>query len=527
MKRGGIELCLLLLWSVFAFPGCGGGSAASGGESSAGPTPGGATASLAVAVWLPARADVLTTAIATQYTLRVRDVQTFSDVVPAVPFTRDQDRITVFQVPLGRKQVLVEGTGDDLQVLERGTALVDVGAGSNAVEIQVFPVRPVGLVFGTQPMDVVVGQVLTPGVAVQIVDSQGNLVTDASNPVTLSLGSNPGSANLSGTLTVNANQGVALFSDLSLDQVASGYTLTASSAGLPMATSQPFDVLPGSPGPPAQLSFGTQPGDVEEDTVIQPPITVRVLDAAGTLVTTASNPVTLQLQVNPGGSVLSGTLTVNAVNGVATFPDLSLDMPGTGYQLQATSPSLSAATSGTFDVLMSANLVNGSFESPVMAPGTFQLFPPGDPGIPGWTVFGPPSSNVGIVHTSFTQIGFTFPAQDGNQWNDLTGASAAAGAGVRQSVGTVVGQTYELSFWVGNVFDSGGIFGTTSTVDVFIDGVPVLSATNSSGGTTLTWEEFTTTFVATSTSTEISLQNGDPPADTNCGLDNVTISVVP
>ncbi|MFY4731226.1 hypothetical protein [Nitrospira sp. BLG_2] len=53
---------------------------------------------------------------------------------------------------------------------------------------------------------------------------------------------------------------------------------------------------------------------------------------------TSSDEVTLSLGTNPVGGVLSGTLTVAAVNGIATFDDVEIDDPGEGYTLIATAP---------------------------------------------------------------------------------------------------------------------------------------------------------------------------------------------
>ena len=60
--------------------------------------------------------------------------------------------------------------------------------------------------------------------------------------------------------------------------------------------------------------------------------------------------VTIGFAANPGSATLSGTKTVNAVGGIATFSGLWLDKASTGYQLQATATSLSTATSSSFDV---------------------------------------------------------------------------------------------------------------------------------------------------------------------------------
>jgi YVTN family beta-propeller protein len=62
--------------------------------------------------------------------------------------------------------------------------------------------------------------------------------------------------------------------------------------------------------------------------------------------------VTLGIASNPGGGSLSGTVSVEAVNGVASFPGLSIDQPGSGYSLVALSAGLTPATSADFDVVL-------------------------------------------------------------------------------------------------------------------------------------------------------------------------------
>jgi MYXO-CTERM domain-containing protein len=64
----------------------------------------------------------------------------------------------------------------------------------------------------------------------------------------------------------------------------------------------------------------------------------------------ATDAVTVALGSNPRGGTLSGTKTVNAISGVATFANLSLDKKGTGYTLTASSGELPQATSAAFDV---------------------------------------------------------------------------------------------------------------------------------------------------------------------------------
>ena len=104
---------------------------------------------------------------------------------------------------------------------------------------------------------------------------------------------------------------------------------------------------------PAQLGFGQQPTTVIAGQFIFPWVTLEILDAAGNLIPTATNPVTLSIQDNPGGGVLSGTVTRSAENGVATFSDLSIDKPGNGYTLKAESGWMTEAVSSSFDVIPS------------------------------------------------------------------------------------------------------------------------------------------------------------------------------
>ncbi|MBN1190090.1 MAG: S8 family serine peptidase [Dehalococcoidales bacterium] len=89
-----------------------------------------------------------------------------------------------------------------------------------------------GVNFGTQP-------------SITVEDIVGNVVADSSDPVTLSItpGSGTSGATLCGTTTMNAVDGMAVFTDLSIDKAGTGYTLTASSGALTQAISSPFDVI--------------------------------------------------------------------------------------------------------------------------------------------------------------------------------------------------------------------------------------------------------------------------------------------
>jgi hypothetical protein len=203
------------------------------------------------------------------------------------------------------------------------------------------------LVFGVQPSTTVAGVAISPAVTVQVLDRFGNPVTSDTSNVTVTIGTNAGGGTLSGTTTVAASGGVATFTTLSLDKVGTGYTLTAADGSLTTAVSNPFNVTFSGAH---QLAFGVQPSNTTETLTITPAVTVRVLDEFGNLVTSDSSNVTVAIGTNAGGGTLSGTLTVPASGGVATFSNLSIDRPGNGYTLTASDGSLTGATSGTFNI---------------------------------------------------------------------------------------------------------------------------------------------------------------------------------
>ena len=189
-------------------------------------------------------------------------------------------------------------------------------------------------------------------------------------------------------------------------------------------------------------------------------------------------------------------------------------------------PIIIASAIGLFASAVTANaniILNGSFETPPVPTGNFTNFPVGSASLTDWSVFGPPGTAVSIVSGAFSQNGVSFPAEDGNQWLDLTGDNSNSTEGVSQTAATTVGDQYQLSYWIGNT-TGGGIFGTTSTVNVSLNGTPTFSDTNSNvSPTTLSWEQFIHTFVATGTSTTLGFQNGDPAEDNSNGLDNVAL----
>jgi hypothetical protein len=121
----------------------------------------------------------------------------------------------------------------------------------------------------------------------------------------------------------------------------------------PSADQVSYDITPAEPGPVA-LSFSTEPVGVVVDAPISPAVVVYVLDSSGELVEDDDETiVAIELETNPHGATLSGTLSVQVSSGIAVFDDLVIDTIGAGYRLRAADDqaTLDASVTDTFEVL--------------------------------------------------------------------------------------------------------------------------------------------------------------------------------
>lgn len=203
---------------------------------------------------------------------------------------------------------------------------------------------PVSLAFTTQPPNTTAGTAF--GVAVTARDQFGNTAAYSGNvEVAISSGTGTEGAQLFGTRSVAASNGVATLSDLRVDKAAAGYTLSATSGALAAATSAPFAITH-SPG--AVLAFSTALSDATAGTTFSASAVVR--DTLGNLATSDATLVTVAIGTNPAGGTLGGTTSAVVSNGTATFVDLTIDKSGNGYTLVATAPGRVGATSTAFDV---------------------------------------------------------------------------------------------------------------------------------------------------------------------------------
>jgi adhesin/invasin len=313
--------------------------------------------------------------------------------------------------------------------------------------VAVTPAAATKLQFIVQPSDVAAGAAIAPPLQVEVRDQFGNRVTSSTAGITLAFANNAGSGALAGTKTQAASAGVASFNDLSVDKVAAGYTLAATSASVANGdTSTAFAVTPAAvsaaqstvsaaspitagsgsstitvtakdafgnavvgatvvlaasgsgntltqpslatngsgvatgsltatvaesktvsatidgvgitqtatvvvqPDVATHLVFTAQPTNVTAGATIAPNVVVTARDALGNVATGFSGTVTVSIQNNPGGDTLSGTKARAAVNGIATFNDLSIAKAGTGYTLAAAAGGVTGDVSSAFTV---------------------------------------------------------------------------------------------------------------------------------------------------------------------------------
>src|SRR5205814_1571117 len=108
---------------------------------------------------------------------------------------------------------------------------------------------------------------------------------------------------------------------------------------------------PGRPPPATHLAFTQPPPQTTKaGAAIVRPVQIAALDAAEHVVQGFTGAIGLALEPASNGGTLSGGDPVNAVNGIATFANLSINKAGTGYTLRATAPPLTDATSSAFAV---------------------------------------------------------------------------------------------------------------------------------------------------------------------------------
>ena len=191
-----------------------------------------------------------------------------------------------------------------------------------------------------------IGTALASPVVFRVAASDG--IGVAGVPVTFAVTTGGGTL---GAATATSDANGLVSTTWTLGSVVGAQSITATATGIAGATR--VATATGLAPVSTQLAFTTAPTTAAAGASLGA-VTVAVRDAGGALTPLFTGPVTIALNAGATGAVLSGTSTVNAVAGVATFSTLSVNLVGAGFTLTATSGALTAATSASFAVTAGA-----------------------------------------------------------------------------------------------------------------------------------------------------------------------------
>ena len=212
-------------------------------------------------------------------------------------------------------------------------------------------IPPTHLAFTVQPLNTDANGDFTANVQVSVEGAGNRIATTDNSAVTIALNPGPGfhsdnvfegEPGLGGTLTVNAVDGVATFTDLTLP-VTGKFTLEATDGALKPAISKSFLV-------PAvvHLVVAQQASEVAAGAKMNTPIAIDVKDQFGNTVSTSHTPVKLAIESGPTLAKLAGN-SAPPVAGVATFKTLSTTKAGV-YTLTASDGTATPLTLDPFTV---------------------------------------------------------------------------------------------------------------------------------------------------------------------------------
>ena len=157
-----------------------------------------------------------------------------------------------------------------------------------------------------------------------------------------------------------------------------------------------------------------------------------------------------------------------------------------------------------------ATVVNGDFETGPN-PGSFTTVNAGGT-IGAWTV----------LSGSVDYIGTYWQPQGGSRSVDLNGNSQGA---IEQAIATVIGQAYEVTFWLAGNPDNGPEIKTVKVAAADANGMFTFDTFGVSRAA-MGWQKYTFNFTANSTSTLLSFASQNQSAY-GAALDTVSIAAVP
>lgn len=263
---------------------------------------------------------------------------------------------------------------------------------------------------------------------------------------------------------------------------------------------------------PTSLTLETTPPNITAGDSL-PSVVVVVRDATADTVSNFNGTVTLDLTGGTAGAQLIGTIVRSAVNGVATFPSLTVDRAGTAYRVRATVAGVPPVLSAAFNVAAApprfVTVVGGADQT---APASTAL--PDSVRVRVTNVFGEPIAGINVAWAVVTGGGSVVPAntttnaagEAATQWTiGATGAqqlsatvNALAPALVNASV--FVGQG-EPTLFAGVDAVSTTLLGRRS-IPVFVvpaSGAPVVASLTMVDTSIATWDSASVTFAAGAT----------------------------
>jgi YD repeat-containing protein len=313
------------------------------------------------------------------------------------------------------------------------------------------------LTFTVQPGSALINQPLSSQPVVALKDSLGNVVSDFDGPVTLAIKPGSGSGILSGTRTVNAVNGVATFSNLSINQGDPDFQLEASigiTYVIGKAFSAPFAI--DFPPPESMTAVAGISQTAQINNNFSNSLRVRVFEQGGT--TSAGRVITFTAPASGQSANFS-----NGQKVISTTTDTS------GFaQVIATANNITGtytvtATTGNFPGVAVFTLTNGTRPSaPTNLSATggdryvrLDWNPPPDPGFP------PPVTNYQIYRASTLNGSYTILTTVSGDTLSYTNTNLAYNTSYFYRVYAVntLGQSFAYA---------GSVTGTTSIAQVYI-----------------------------------------------------------
>ena len=218
--------------------------------------------------------------------------------------------------------------------------------GSTSAPISITAAAASKLVITQQaPGTATAGAALSPAVKVSVEDQFGNVVTSDSSTVTMA--PNTGGFASGSTTSVQAQNGVATFSNLILNTVGN-FTLTATDGSLTSATSTGVSVVPAAA---SKLVFTAVPTTGTIGHALSPPVLVSEEDQFNNVITSDSSS---QIGMAPStGSFDPASTTIATLsNGVVTFSNLIFNASGT-FKLTASTAALPGGSATSNNITIS------------------------------------------------------------------------------------------------------------------------------------------------------------------------------